>query len=119
MIDRLETNIQRLESHFQKIGFHLGEDENEPSFIEGSEQSDESSPSSAAENADSINGTGAWDSEPIHMDAQQDPSAAPQNVYPTMLKKAPDDIHTVIPEDLPCFYVPRCFTDAPNPGKIP
>ncbi|CAP98669.1 Pc22g13810 [Penicillium rubens Wisconsin 54-1255] len=116
MIDRLETNIRRLESHFQKIGFHLGEDENEPSFIEGSEQSDESSPSSAAENADSINGTGAWDSEPIHMDAQQDPSAAPQNVYPTMLKKAPDDIHTVIPEDLPCFYVPRCFTDAPNPG---
>jgi hypothetical protein len=33
----LETNIRRLESHFQKIGFHLGEDENEPSFIEGSE----------------------------------------------------------------------------------
>jgi hypothetical protein len=36
------------------IGFHLGEDENEPSFIEGSEQSDESSPSSAAENAGDI-----------------------------------------------------------------
>ncbi|OQE26069.1 hypothetical protein PENFLA_c007G03850 [Penicillium flavigenum] len=115
MIDRLETNIQRLEAHFQKIGFDLGEDVNGSSFNDGSEQSVEFSPSSAAENADLINDTGAWDSEPIHMDTQ-DPSAATQNVYHTMLNPDPDDIHTVIPEDLPCFYVPRCFTDAPNPG---
>jgi hypothetical protein len=119
MIDRLETNIQRLEAHFQKIGFDLGEDVNGPSFIDGPEQSDEFSPSSAAENAGLIDDMGACDSEPIHVDAQPDPSAATQNVYHTMLNPAPDEVHTVIPEDLPCFYVPRCFTDAPNPGKMP
>lgn len=117
MIDRLETNIQRLEAHFQRIGFDLGEDVNGSSFIDGSEQSDEFSPSSAAENTDLIDDMRAWDTEPVHMDTEQGPFAATQNVSHTMLN--PDEVHAVIPEDLPCFYVPRCFTDAPNPGKKP
>ncbi|OQE87631.1 hypothetical protein PENNAL_c0019G09709 [Penicillium nalgiovense] len=114
MIDRLETNVQRLEAHFQRIGFDLGEDVNGSSFIDGSEQSDEFSPSSAAENTDLIDDMRAWDTEPVHMDTEQGPFAATQNVSHTMLN--PDEVHAVIPEDLPCFYVPRCFTDAPNPG---
>ena len=119
MIDRLETNIQRLEAHFQKIGFDLGENVNGPSFIDGSEQSYESSPSSAAEYTDLMGDTGVLDPEPIHMNAQQGFSATTQNVYHTMLNPAPDETHTVIPEDLSCFYVPRCFTESPNPGKEP
>ncbi|CAG8895661.1 unnamed protein product [Penicillium egyptiacum] len=116
MINRLETNIQRLEAHFQKIGIDLGEDMNGSFLIEELEQSDASSPSSAAENTDLIDDTGVWNSEPIQMDAEQDPSAATQNAYHTVVNPAPDEVHTVIQEDLPCFYVPRCFTGTPNPG---
>ncbi|KAJ5196836.1 hypothetical protein N7449_007315 [Penicillium cf. viridicatum] len=116
MVDRLETNIQRMEAHFQKIGLDLGEDVNGSSFFDGLQQSDESSSSSPAGNADSITDTGIWNSEPIHLDAEQDLSATMQNVYHTMVDPASDEADPVIPKDLPCFYVPRCFTDTPNAG---
>lgn len=116
MVDRLETNIQRMEAHFQKIGFDLG-DVNGSSFFDGLQQSDESSSSSPAGNADSITDMCVWNSEPIHLDAEQDLSAAMQNVYHTMVDPASDEADPVIPKDLPCFYVPRCFTDTPNAGE--
>ncbi|KGO75814.1 Transcription factor, fungi [Penicillium italicum] len=118
MIDRLETNIQRMEAYFQKIGFDLDEDVNGSSFFEGLERSDESSSSSPAENTDLLQHAGIWNSEPIHLDAEQDPSAATQDVdvYHTLVNPASDEADPDIPKDLPCFYVPRCFTDTPNSG---
>lgn len=106
-----------MEAHFQKIGFDLGKDVNGSSFFDGLQQSDESSSSSPAGNADSITDAGVWNSEPIHLDAEQDLSAAMQNVYHTMVDPASDEPDPVIPKDLPCFYVPRCFTDTPNAGE--
>ncbi|KAL2696293.1 hypothetical protein AAEP93_002707 [Penicillium crustosum] len=116
MVDRLETNIQRMEAHFQKIGFDLGEDVNGSSFFDGLRQSDESSSSSPAENADFITDAGVWNSEPIHLDAEQDLAANTQNLYHTLVDSTSDEVDPSIPTDLPCFYVPRCFTDTPNAG---
>jgi hypothetical protein len=117
MVDRLERNIQRMEAHFQKIGFDLGEDLNGSSFFDGLRQSDDSSSSSPAENADFITDTGIWDSEAIRLDADQNLPAAMQNVYHTMVDPVSAEVDPVIPKDLPCFYVPRCFTDTPNAGE--
>ncbi|KAJ5520711.1 hypothetical protein N7463_001164 [Penicillium fimorum] len=114
MIDRLEANIQRIEAHFRKIGFDLGQDVNGSSFIEGFEQSDESSASSPAENTDLRRDTGIWDSGPMHMDTQQYRYVATQNAYHTLVN--PSGVYEIIPDDLPCFSVPRCFTDTPNYG---
>ncbi|KAJ5685810.1 hypothetical protein N7536_008429 [Penicillium majusculum] len=113
MVDRLETNIQRMEAHFQKIGLDLGEDVNGSCFFDGLQQSDESSSSSPAENADFITDARVWNSEPIHLDAEHDDT---QNIYHTLVDSASDEVDPSIPKDLPCFYVPRCFTDAPNAG---
>lgn len=117
MIDRLETNIQRMEAHFQKIGLDLGDDVNRSFFIEQLERSGEFLSSSAAENDDLIADAGIWNSEPILVDAEQDHSAATQKLYHTLVNPGLDEIRTVIPEHLPCFNVPRCFTDTPNPGE--
>ncbi|OQD65797.1 hypothetical protein PENPOL_c005G08732 [Penicillium polonicum] len=116
MVDRLETNIQRMEAHFQKIGFNLGEDVNGSSLFDRFQQSDESSSSSPAGNADFITDAGDWNSEPIHLDAEQDLAADTQNLYRTLVEPASDEVDPVIAKDLPCFYVPRCFTDTPNAG---
>ncbi|OQE34569.1 hypothetical protein PENCOP_c017G05841 [Penicillium coprophilum] len=116
MIDRLEANIQRMEAHFQKIGFDLGQDVNGPSFIEGYEQSDESSSSSPAGNRDSRTDMGIWDSGPMHIDTEQDRSVPTQNAYHTLANPILDVVNTRLPNDLPCFSVPRCFTDTPGPG---
>lgn len=117
MVDRLETNIQRMEAHFQKIGFNLGEDVNGSSLFDRFQQSDESSSSSPAGNADFITDAGDWNSEPIHLDAEQDLAADTQNLYRTLVEPASDEVDPVIAKDLPCFYVPRCFTDTPNAGE--
>ncbi|KAG0156138.1 hypothetical protein PDIDSM_3314 [Penicillium digitatum] len=116
MIDRLEMNIQRMEAHFQKIGFDLGEVVNGSSLIEGLEQSDESPSSSPAENTHLIHQTGVWNPKPRHLVAEQDPSAATQKVYHSLVDSALDEFDPVVPADLTCFYVPRCFTGTPNPG---
>lgn len=117
MVDRLEANIQRMEAHFQKIGFDLGEDVNGSSFFDSLQQSDESSSSSPAENADFITDAGVWNSEPIHLDAEQDLAADTQNPYHSLVDPASDEVDPVILKDLPCFHVPRCFTDTSNAGE--
>ncbi|KAJ5372010.1 hypothetical protein N7517_004016 [Penicillium concentricum] len=115
MIDRLEANIQRIEAHFRKIGFDLGQDVDGSSFIEGFDQSDGSSSSSPAGNTDLRRDMGIWDSGPMHMDAEQNRSVATRNVYHTLADPS-DGVYTRIPDDLTCFSFPRCFTDTPDPG---
>ncbi|KAJ5816971.1 hypothetical protein N7447_009204, partial [Penicillium robsamsonii] len=115
MIDRLEANIQRIEAHFQKIGFDLGQDVDGSSFIESFEQSDESLSSSPVENTDIRRDVGIWNSGPMHMDAEQGRSVATHNAYRTLVNSS-DGVYTTILGDLPCFSVPRCFADTPNHG---
>lgn len=117
MINRLETNIERMESRLLELGFDISQESGSgPSLQEDSENAQPLPEWSLYENhanytpSESDAGDAPADREQTQLTAPPDPQPAPtnQNLYA--------DVESTLPESLPCFYVPRGLAETHTSG---
>lgn len=117
MINRLETNIERMESRLLELGFDLSQESGSgPSLQEEFETSQALAGWSVYENpanytpTESEAGDASADPGQAQFTAPPDPPPVPTDYY------LYGDVESIPPETLPCFHVPRGLAETHASG---
>ncbi|RDW86162.1 fungal specific transcription factor domain-containing protein [Aspergillus mulundensis] len=124
MLNRLESNIGRLEARLQELGFDLGSERRAQALPQPvMHDNSRSSPSPCSSDPDNIMEESSWRREPCP-DGSYDDSAPRTAAFPAIDRErdvpfTPAANEGGFPNDFGGLLIPRCIIDSPTSRDIP
>ncbi|KAL4906902.1 hypothetical protein BDW74DRAFT_129628 [Aspergillus multicolor] len=126
MLNRLESNIGRLEARLQDLGFNLGSERRTQALPQPVVPDNSRSPTSPCpSDSDSVIEEGLWHREPYpDQGLGVDDSAPPYAAFPAIDREpdvpiTPEANEGRVPDDFGGLLIPRCIIGSPTSRDIP